>query len=83
MGQLGQKQLDNDYYGATIGVFVSSMCCVFGLQRCVNSWGTRWGEDGMIKIRRGENESGIEGFVVGVWARVEKHDIQDRRRRRH
>jgi len=50
---------------------------------CVNSWGQRWGEDGTFKIKRGANESGIEEFVVGVWARVEAHNIASRKLRRH
>ncbi|KAF6025523.1 F26E4.3 [Bugula neritina] len=37
---------------------------------CVNSWGTKWGENGMFKIRRGTNECGIEDYVIGCWARV-------------
>jgi C1A family cysteine protease len=33
-----------------------------------NSWGTDWGENGWFKIRRGTNESGIEGecYVVDL-----------------
>jgi cathepsin B len=30
----------------------------------VNSWNESWGEDGMFRILRGENESGIEGQIV-------------------
>ena len=37
----------------------------------------------MFKIAKGENESGIEDFIVGVWARVEQHDLFDTRIRKH
>jgi len=30
---------------------------------CVNSWNTNWGEKGLFRIRRGNNECGIEGSV--------------------
>jgi len=32
--------------------------------RVVNSWNCEWGDGGMFKIRRGNNECGIEGQVV-------------------
>jgi len=35
-----------------------------------NSWGPEWGEKGLFKIKRGENESGIESIAVA--ADVEK-----------
>jgi len=31
-----------------------------------NSWGTRWGEDGFFRIRRGVDECGIESIAVEV-----------------
>lgn len=30
----------------------------------VNSWGKRWGEKGLVKLGRGQNEAGIEGRVL-------------------
>jgi cathepsin B len=30
----------------------------------VNSWNESWGEGGMFRIARGENECGIEGQIV-------------------
>ncbi|XP_042216685.1 uncharacterized peptidase C1-like protein F26E4.3 [Homarus americanus] len=35
-----------------------------------NSWGKDWGENGLFKIRRGTNESGIETFVLAVRVRL-------------
>ncbi|RXM33124.1 Leucine-rich repeat-containing protein 1 [Acipenser ruthenus] len=32
-----------------------------------NSWGKWWGESGSFRIVRGENESGIEQLIIGVW----------------
>ncbi|KAK1170910.1 tubulointerstitial nephritis antigen-like [Acipenser oxyrinchus oxyrinchus] len=32
-----------------------------------NSWGKWWGENGSFRIVRGENESGIEQLIIGVW----------------
>lgn len=34
----------------------------------INSWGTQWGEEGLFKIRRGVNESGIEENILTVRA---------------
>lgn len=31
---------------------------------CVNSWNSSWGEKGLFRIKRGNNECGIEGGVV-------------------
>ncbi|KAG8223839.1 hypothetical protein J437_LFUL007860 [Ladona fulva] len=31
---------------------------------CANSWGEEWGMNGIFKILRGHNESGIEQFVI-------------------
>jgi len=31
---------------------------------CVNSWNPTWGENGQFRIKRGNNECGIEGSVV-------------------
>ncbi|XP_068601538.1 dipeptidyl peptidase 1 [Brachionichthys hirsutus] len=31
-----------------------------------NSWGTKWGEDGFFRIRRGQDECGIESIAVAA-----------------
>jgi len=31
---------------------------------CINSWNDSWGEKGAFRIKRGNNECGIEGSVV-------------------
>ncbi|XP_037084884.1 uncharacterized peptidase C1-like protein F26E4.3 [Pollicipes pollicipes] len=55
-----------------------------------NSWGRQWGEDGLFRIVRGQNEADIETFVVGAWAKPSRGDRrrsrgyrQYRRNRRH
>ncbi|CAD5212124.1 unnamed protein product [Bursaphelenchus xylophilus] len=37
---------------------------------CANSWTTGWGEKGFFKIRRGNNECGIEGGIVAGLPRL-------------
>lgn len=32
---------------------------------CGNSWNSDWGDNGFFKIKRGTNECGIEGEMVG------------------
>lgn len=44
------------------------------LQLAANSWGEEWGEGGLFKILRGQNECQIESFVVGVLAKAEPGD---------
>ena len=47
-------------------------------QLCTNSWGTQWGERGLFRIVRGQDECKIESFVVGVWGKVNGRQIRKR-----
>ena len=40
-------------------------------QLCANSWGKGWGESGLFRVIRGQNECDIESFVIGVWAKID------------
>ncbi|XP_061181041.1 tubulointerstitial nephritis antigen-like [Saccostrea echinata] len=39
---------------------------------CLNSWGTKWGEEGAFRIVRGENHLGIEENILGVHADMKR-----------
>ena len=45
---------------------------------CANSWGTQWGENGLFRIVRGDDECKIESFVLGVWGKVDGRQIVSR-----
>jgi len=48
-----------------------------------NTWGDTWGEEGLFRIRRGDNECRIEEMVTGSWPRgVRRHRRRRTRRRR-
>ena len=53
------------------------------LQLAVNSWGPEWGEQGLFRILRGVNESGIEEHVLAVRPEFNVNRRRRRRRRRH
>ena len=46
-----------------------------------NSWGGEWGERGLMRMRRGDNESRIEEMVTGAWLRGRRRERRRRRRR--
>lgn len=34
---------------------------------CANTWTPDWGDSGFFKIRRGNNECGIETHIIGTY----------------
>lgn len=56
----------------TLYVHVNNLVFIYLVSRvqlAFNTWGSNWGEKGLFKILRGENECDIETFVVAAWAR--------------
>merc|ERR1719259_1344245 len=47
-----------------------------------NSWGRGWGEDGLIRVLRGENHCQVEEFVLGVWPKRNRRNPRVRHSQR-
>ena len=55
---------------------------MFIQQIAANSWGQWWGEGGFFKILRGNNECGIESYVLSSLADVHEGKVNERQLKR-